>query len=29
VQFPAATIGVYRLLCEIARSPDAASTATS
>jgi hypothetical protein len=29
VQFPAATIGVYRLLCEINRSPDAISTATS
>jgi hypothetical protein len=28
VQFPAATIGVYRLLCEISRSPDAISTAT-
>jgi hypothetical protein len=27
-QFPAATIGVYRLLCEISRSPDAISTAT-
>jgi hypothetical protein len=27
-QFPAATIGVYRLLCEISRSPDAASTGT-
>jgi hypothetical protein len=29
VQFPAARIGVYRLLCDIGRSPDAASTATS
>jgi hypothetical protein len=29
VQFPAATIGVYRLLCEISRSPDAISIATS
>jgi hypothetical protein len=28
-QFPAAAIGVYRLLCEISRSPDAISTATS
>jgi hypothetical protein len=27
-QFPAAAIGVYRLLCEIGRSPDAISTAT-
>ena len=27
-QFPAATIGIYRLLCEIGRSPDAISTAT-
>src|SRR5262245_46173690 len=27
-QFPVATIGVYRLLCEISRSPDAVSTAT-
>jgi hypothetical protein len=29
VQFPAAAIGVYRLLCEIGRSPDTASTPTS
>ena len=29
VQFPAATIGVYRLLCEIGRSPDAISTTTA
>jgi hypothetical protein len=28
VQFPAATIGVYRLLCEISCSPDAVCTAT-
>ena len=28
VQFPAAAIGVYRLLCEIGRSPDAISPAT-
>ncbi len=28
-QFPTATIGVYRLLCEIGLSPDAVSTATS
>jgi hypothetical protein len=27
-QFPVATIGVYRLLCEIGRIPDAISTAT-